>query len=245
MVLNIMKKYSWLEHFSELKIRFLRIIIIFIAVFVIFYYFKEELYNLILIELKKTGYNNKIIYTNLTEGFFSYINIIGYSSFVIIFPIIMFEIYLFIKPALHKNEQHITILLLLMSPILYWLSNVFIFYFVMPKAFLFFLSFQNETLIIPMMYIAKYGEYINLLIKLSIAFGLCFQLPIILIILNIIGILKVNMLKQYRRIAIIINFVIAGIVTPPDIFSQFMLAIPLILLYEISIITCQFMENRR
>ena len=109
------------------------------------------------------------------------------------------------------------------------------FYFVMPKAWNFFLSFEKRDMIVPIVLEARISEYLTLVIHLIIAFGVAFQLPIVIIILNILKIVKVRTLKQKRRIAVVINFIIAGILTPPDILSQFALAIPLLLLYETSI----------
>ncbi|WP_238528492.1 twin-arginine translocase subunit TatC [Rickettsia honei] len=132
-----------------------------------------------------------------------------------------------------------------MSPILFWCGSIFVFYFVMPKAWNFFLSFEKRDMIVPIVLEARISEYLNLVIHLIIAFGVAFQLPVVIMILNILKIVKVQTLKQKRCIAVVINFIIAGILTPPDILSQFALAIPLLLLYETSIMICNFIEKLR
>lgn len=241
-----MKSYSFKEHFSELKARFLRVIVIFIIGFIICYYFSEEIYNILLEPLAKLTHDNirKLIYTGLAEAFFTYIKLAAFSSFVIIMPVIAMECYFFVKPGLYPEERIYAKFIFFMSPILFWCGSFFVFYFVMPRAWQFFVSFENDNIIIPIILEARISEYLNLVIQLIIAFGIAFQIPIIILILNLLKILTVKGLIKKRRLAIIVNFIIAGILTPPDVFSQFALAIPMLLLYEISIITCKCVENR-
>lgn len=241
-----MQSYSFREHFLELKTRFLRIIIIFIIGFGICYFFKEDLYNILLEPLVKLSHDNirKIIYTGLAEAFFTYIKLAAFTSFVIIIPIIAIECYFFVKPALYLAEKNYAKIIFLMSPILFWCGSLFVFYFVMPRAWQFFVSFENNNIAMPIILEARISEYLNLVIQLIIAFGIAFQIPVIMLILNLLKLLTAADLVKKRRLAIVVNFVIAGILTPPDIFSQFALAIPMLLLYEISIVTCKFIENR-
>lgn len=240
-----MNLYSFQEHLSELKIRLFRIFIIFIIAFAICYYFSDTIYSFLLEPLAKLSKNNlrNIIYTGLTEAFFTYIKLAAFSAFSIIIPVIALECYLFVSPGLYSHEKKIIGFILFISPILFWCGSIFVFYFVMPKAWNFFLSFEKRDIIVPIMLEARISEYLNLVIHLIIAFGAAFQLPVIIIILNILKIVKAQTLKQKRRIAVVINFIIAGILTPPDILSQFALAIPLLLLYEISIIICNYIEK--
>ncbi|MGX6960150.1 MAG: twin-arginine translocase subunit TatC [Rickettsia endosymbiont of Pentastiridius leporinus] len=240
-----MKLYSFQEHLSELKTRLFRIISIFIIIFAVCYYFSDEIYSFLLEPLAKLSGGNlrNIIYTGLTEAFFTYIKLAAFAAFSIIIPIISLETYLFISPGLYKDEKKIIAFVLFLSPILYWCGSIFVFYFVMPKAWNFFLSFEKRDMIVPIILEARISEYLNLVIHLIIAFGVAFQLPVVIIILNILKIIRVEMLRQKRRIAIVINFIIAGILTPPDILSQFALAIPLLLLYELSIVICNYIEK--
>lgn len=240
-----MKLYSFAEHLSELKTRLFRIIAIFIVTFVICYYFSDNMYSFLLRPLAKLSHDNlrNIIYTGLTEAFFTYIKLSAFSALLIIIPVIAIECYLFVKPGLYAHEKKIIAFLLFMSPVLFWGGSIFVFYFVMPKAWIFFLSFEKRDIIVPIILKAKISEYLNLVIQLIIAFGIAFQLPIVIIILNILKIIKVSTLQNKRRLAVVINFIIAGILTPPDVLSQLALAIPLLLLYEISIIICRFIEK--
>jgi len=192
------------------------------------------------------NYNNtrKIIYTGLTEAFFSYIKLAAFSSFMIIVPFIAIETYLFIKPGLYKSEKKIAASLLFFSPILFWFGAIFVYCYVMPNAWKYFLSFEHSNASTTIVLEAKISEYLNLVTQLIIAFGCAFQIPIIMLILTLIRIVQVETLKKNRRLAIVINFIISGILAPPDIISQFILAIPMLLLYEISIILCKYIQNK-
>lgn len=241
------------DHLLELKARLLKIVVVFTVVFALCYYFSDYIYDFLLRPLadsykNKSGNSHgshKVIYTGLAEAFFTYIKLASFSSLMVIIPFIACQIYLFVSPALYKSEKLIAIFIFFMSPILFWCGSIFVFYYVMPKAWQFFLSFEQNDSLLPMVLEARISEYLTLVIQLMIAFGLAFQLPIILLVLNLLGLLSVAQLKQKRRIAIVVNFVIAGILTPPDVISQFALAIPLLLLYETSIIMCKFIENRK
>lgn len=242
-----MKLYSFKEHFLELKTRLLRIISIFLVIFCICYYFSDDIYSFLLMPLSNLSNNTvrNIIYTGLTEAFFTYVKLSAFAAFVIIIPIIAIEVYLFISPGLYVHEKKIIAFILLLAPILFLSGGVFVFYVVMPKAWYFFLSFEKRDLIIPIILEAKISEYLNLIIQLIVAFGLAFQLPIVLVILKLLNIITVSGLQNKRRLAVVINFILAGILTPPDILSQFALAIPLLLLYEVSIIICNFIEKNQ
>ncbi len=241
-----MKSYTFKEHFLELKARLLRVFTAFIIGFIICYYFSSNIYDILLEPLAELSHANirRVIYTGLTEAFFTYIKLAAFVSFLMIMPIITIECFLFIKPGLYPHEKKYAAFILFMSPVLFWCGGIFVFYFVMPRAWQFFLSFENDNVIIPLILEARVSEYLNLVIQLIIAFGVAFQLPIIMLILNLLKILTAKDLVNKRRWSIIIIFIIAGILTPPDVLSQFALAIPMLLLYETSIIMCKFVENR-
>lgn len=241
-----MQLYSFKEHLLELKARLFKVLSVFIIVFFICYYFSDHIYNLLLQPLAALDQEHlrKMIYTGLTEAFFTYLKLAAFASFMIIIPLLAMEIYLFIRPALHQNEKKIAIFIILMAPILFWLGSIFVFYYVMPRAWQFFLSFETNNSSLPIILEAKISEYLSLVMQLIIAFGIAFQLPIIILLLNLLKIVTVNQLQNKRRLAIVINFIIAGVLTPPDIISQFALAIPMLLLYEISITMCKLIENR-
>ena len=240
-----MQQSTFKEHLLELKSRVLKILICFLAAFFLCYYFSDQIYMVLLEPLAKINDNKvrNIIYTGLAEAFFTYLKLAAYSAFVIISPIIATQIYLFIRPGLHSRERKIAAFILFMAPILFWLGSIFVFYYVMPKAWHFFLSFENNNTLMPIILQAKISEYLSLVMQLLIAFGVAFQLPIAILVLNLLKIVTIDSLKKQRRLAIVINFIIAGILTPPDVLSQFALAIPMVLLYELSIALCKFVNR--
>jgi sec-independent protein translocase protein TatC len=242
-----MQQFTFKEHFIELKQRFLKIVCLFFASFCICYYYSDEIYNFLLEPLAQAGNKDlrKVIYTGLAEAFFTYLKLAAFSSLIIVFPFIAFQIFRFVSPGLHLRERNIAAFILFASPILFWSGGFFVFYYVMPKAWQFFLSFESVNTNIPIVLEAKVSEYLSLIVQLFLAFGLAFQLPIIILILNLFKVLSVESLKKRRRLSIVINFIIAGILTPPDVISQLALAIPLLLLYEISILMCKLVENRK
>lgn len=233
-----MLKYA--KHFSELRSRIIRVIIFFIFSCFLGYYIKDYLYYLIikpLIAYQKPFGTREIIYTNLTEAFVTYIKLSCTFGAILSIPMFAYHMYAFISPALYKREKLIVKLLLIAGPILFYIGVSFMFLFVVPKAWGFFLSFESIDGQLSLQ--AKISEYVDLVIHFGVAFGLAFEIPIILIILNTIGLISIDSMIKYRRIAIVINFIIAGIITPPDALSQISLAIPMILLYEGAIIICK------
>jgi len=241
-----MKKYSLREHFVELKSRTIQTLLFFTVAFIFSYYFSDHIYSFLLQPLAKLDHDSgkKIIYTGLAEAFFTYLKLSSFAAFVLTFPILCLQIYRFMSPGLLTNEKIIILFALIFSPILFFAGGFFVFYLVMPKAWEFFLSFENNNLEIPLILEAKISEYLSLVMQLITVFGLAFQMPIIMLVLNVMGLVSSKALIAKRRLAIVINFIIAAIFTPPDVLSQIALAIPLVILYEVSIVMCKFVENR-
>jgi len=240
------KHLSFIEHLAELRSRILRLLVIYALTFCACYYFSDELYYVIakpLIEI--LGDKTHFIYTNLAEGFFTQINLAAKFAFLIILPVIAFQIYFFIEPGLYKSERKLIKLLIISSPLLFFLGVIFVYFFVMPKAFEFFISFQKTGLPYNLSLEAKINEYVSLVISLVFAFGIAFQLPVIILILVSLKLIKAESLRLYRRFAILAIFIIAGIITPPDVISQLLLAFPLMGLYELTIIIAKNIESRR
>ena len=238
------KTYSIYEHYYELKKRVLYIIILFLVTFAACYHYSEQLLNVLIQPLATGDLYHKIIFTNLPEGFTSYIKIAAYCSFFIIFPFIVLQIFLFIHPGLHKDEKIIAISLLILSIMLFYSGISVVFFQLMPKVVEFFMSFESPNTILPIILEAKLSEYISLTMHFMLVFASLFQLPIIVITVCRLDLVAIDTLTSKRKIVIVVAFILGGILTPPDIFSQIALALPMILLYEISIISCRLMIKK-
>lgn len=241
-----MQQYTFNEHLTEIKYRIKIIFAFFLFALIVSYIFSNHIYKFFLdplIDLNNLN-SRKIIYTGLTEAFFTYLKLSIFTAFCATFPIIIWQIYSFVVPGLYDFEKKIVALILFLSPILFFLGSFFVYYCVMPRAWSFFLSFENNNPQIPLVLEARISEYLSLVMQLITAFGIAFQMPVAIILLKIMHLIKISTLKQYRRFAIVINFIIAAIFTPPDILSQIALALPMLLLYELSILLCQLIEKR-
>jgi sec-independent protein translocase protein TatC len=232
------------QHLIELKKRLIYCLLAILVGFFLSYHFADAFYNFLLQPLSEAlgGQNDqKIIYTSLTEAFLTYLKLSLLASVFFTFPFLALQFYLFIAPALYKKEKRFILAILFFCPMLFLLGAVMVYELVLPLAFKFFLSFQNfnPQNSLPIELQAKISEYLDLVIQLIFAFGIAFQLPIILVCLVKFGILSVEGLKKKRKYWIVIIFAIAAVITPPDVLSQISLAVPMILLYEISIIVSQ------
>ncbi|MEC7212345.1 MAG: twin-arginine translocase subunit TatC [Pseudomonadota bacterium] len=242
---------SFTSHFIELRSRLLNSLIFIFVIFIISYVFAEHLYNFLVEPYSKAvrdeGGQRRLIFTALHETFITYIKVAFFSAIFIGSPVLLIQIYKFIAPGLYKNEKQALLPYLISTPILFLLGGLLVYYLVMPLAIKFFLSFEtlgsNTTL--PIQLEAKVNEYLSLIMRLIFAFGISFQLPILLNLLARIGVVNSNYLKTRRRYVIVIIFAIAAILTPPDPITQVGLAIPLLLLYELSIFTVKFTEKRK
>ena len=242
---------SFTSHFIELRSRLLNSLFFIFVVFVISYFFAEHIYNF-LVEpyadaVKDDKNSRRLIFTALHETFITYIKVAFFSAIFIGSPVLLVQIYKFIAPGLYKNEKKAILPYLISTPILFLLGGLLVYYLVMPLAIKFFLSFEtlgsNSSL--PIQLEAKVNEYLSLIMRLIFAFGISFQLPILLNLLARIGVVNSDYLRKRRRYVIVIIFTIAAILTPPDPVTQVGLAIPLLLLYELSIFTVRFTEKKR
>ena len=241
-----MKEYTFKEHFLELKKRLIILMSCFIAIFLVCYYFSDDIYSFILKPLAKvmnTG-DRKVIYTGMTEAFFTYVKLSVWTAFLVIIPLITYQIYAFIAPGLLPKEKAVILPTLLAAPLLFYIGGLFVFYLIMPNAWKFFLSFENSTAPLPIILEAKISEYLSVVMQLVTAFGLAFELPVAILILAVLKLVSSHGLRLKRRLAIVIIFILAAIFTPPDVLSQIALALPLVALYEISNIICNFVERR-
>lgn len=232
------------EHIKELKSSIIKCVIVFITLCSFSLYFADIAYDFLAKPLIKVMQDDtvkrKLIFTGLTEGFMTHIRLSFFLGFSLSFPYIIYQLYHFISPALYKNEKRVIIPFMISSVILYFVGMFMAYFLVAPVACKFFISFESiisyNNKSIPIMLEARISEYLSTIIQLLISFGIVFQMPIVLMLLGKLGIISVNILIKYRRHAIVMNFIFAAIITPPDVISQIMLAIPMVILYEISIV---------
>lgn len=246
-----MEKQTLQEHFLELKKRIFYAIIFLIVAFCFTFYFSTEIYQFFLKPLANSfenSENRRMIYTSPSEGFMTFTKLAFYSSIMLSMPFFLIQIYIFLAPALYKNEKKITFLTFFFSPFLFFLGAIFAYYFLLPLALKFFLSFEFQALTdsqkIPIQLETKISEYLSFLINIIFSFGFAFQLPICLLFLIKGGFITVSDLQIKRKYFIVAIFVIAAILTPPDVVSQISLAIPMILLFEITILIGKKIKNK-
>lgn len=237
------------HHLVELRKRLLWSVVAMFAGMCVCYLFVEDIYGFLVQPLARAmgpEDSQRLIYTGLTEAFFTYLKVSFFAGMFLAFPVIACQIWKFVAPGLYKNEKGAFLPFLIATPVLFFAGAALVYYFLMPMAWHFFLSFQSngsETAL-PIMLEARVSEYLDLVMLLIFAFGLCFQLPVLLVLLGRAGIVTPEQLAKGRRYAIVIAFVVAAVLTPPDVLSQFSLAIPIILLYEISILIIRYMRKK-
>ena len=244
-------KMPLLDHLIELRQRLLRSAIAIVVLFFICYYFAPHLYDFLVQPLadilEKQGGNRRMIFTALHEAFFTYLKVAFFAALFISFPFVAMQIWMFIAPGLYKHEKKALMPFLVATPILFFMGGALVYYFVFPMAWKFFLSFEHAGGAghLPIQLEAKVNEYLSLVMQLIFAFGLCFELPVVLTLMARIGMISSKALREKRRYAIVIAFVAAAVLTPPDPISQIGLAVPIILLYEISIWSARLVEKKR
>lgn len=239
-----------MEHIIELRRRLIYSLLGFAAAFGLCFYYAQPIYAF-LVEPLAGAYpdpaSRRMIYTGLAEAFVTYVKLGLFGGLFLAFPFLAFQLYRFMAPGLYKRERRVVLPFLLAAPVLFIMGAALAYYGVIPLAWKFFLSFEQvavEGMGLPIMLEARVGEYLSLTMQLILAFGLAFQLPIVLTLLAIAGFVGSDTLRRGRRYALVIIVTVAAVITPPDIFSQIGLSIPLYLLYELSILSCRAVERR-
>jgi sec-independent protein translocase protein TatC len=243
-------KMPLLDHLIELRNRLMYSLLALAVAFAGCYMFKEDIYAFFVAPLAhalegQTG--RRMIFTDLTEAFFTYVKVSFYAGLFVAFPIIATQIWMFVAPGLYKNEKKAFLPYLVATPVLFLMGASLVYYLIFPLAWKFFLSFETPAGPdgLPIVLEPKVDEYLSLVLKLIFAFGLAFQMPVLLTLMARVGLISSAGLASKRRYAIVINFIIAAVLTPPDVISQVSLALPLCLLYEISIWSCRLVEKQR
>jgi sec-independent protein translocase protein TatC len=243
-------RMSMLDHLVELRRRLMWSGVAFIACFLVSYYFADPVFNFLvepLVDLWAGQEPRRLIFTAMQEKFITDLKIAFFVGAFVSFPIIAGQMWMFVAPGLYRNEKAAFLPFLVATPVLFFLGGAFVYYFVLPVAWEFFASFEQTAeggkLAIELE--PKVDQYLSLVMRLIFAFGLSFELPVILTLLVRVGIVSVAGLRKNRRYAVVIAFIAAAILTPPDPISQLGLAIPIIVLYEVSILCSMLVERQR
>ena len=241
---------GFFTHLVELRKRLIHSLIFLTLLFAICYYFSEHIYGFLVDPyaeaVKNDDINRRLIFTALQEAFITYLKVSFFAAFFFTSPFILIQIWKFIAPGLYKHEKQTIMPYLIATPILFFLGGLLVYYLVMPLAIKFFLSFESKGLAtnLPIQLEAKVNEYLSLVMKLIFAFGLSFQLPVVLSLLARIGVIDSKFLKERRKYVVVIIFAAAAVLTPPDPITQIGLAIPLLILYELSIFSVNIIEKK-
>ncbi len=238
-----------LAHFMELRRRVLFSLIVFTCAFALCFTFADAIFNILLLPYKNALPKDQIarvVFTGPAEYLFTQLQIGFYGGLFLSAPFLFSQIYLFCAPGLYRKERGALLPYLIATPVFFLLGALMVYFFAAPNALRFFASMQSHQLSgITIEMLPTTERYLNFIMAFTLGFGLCFQLPVVLTLMAQLNIVTASMLRKNRRYAIVIVFLIAAFLTPPDVVSQFMMAVPTLLLYELTIFAVKAVEKRK
>ena len=236
------EKQSFLSHLEELRKRLIYCAISVGIGFLVTYIFSEDIFTILIMPLKKSlPASDKLIFTNLPEMFITYIKTSFIAGILLSSPVIFYQMWMFIAPGLYQNEKRYVVPFVLFSTILFVGGALFGYFIVFPFGFRFFLGYANDYI----QALPSVKQYFSFSTKLLFAFGIVFELPVVIYFLSRMGIVSVSFLRKNRKYAILLTFIMGAILTPPDVMTQCMMALPLLLLYEVGIIVAMMAGKKK
>ena len=237
-------KAPLLDHLIELRKRLLLSVIALGFGFAVSFYFAKQIFGFLVQPLLQSG-QGKLVYIDIFEAFFTEIKVAFFASLMIAFPVLAVQIWRFVAPGLYKNEKRAFLPFLLMTPVLFTAGAALAYYIAIPIALRFLLGFTGDVGGVTQEALPGVGNYLDFVTKFILGFGIAFLLPVLLMLLEAAGIVTRKQLSGARRYAIVGAFAISAVLTPPDIVSQLLLAVPLCLLYELALMAIWFTEKKR
>ena len=235
-------KQPFTAHLEELRSRLIKSSMAVGLGFLLSYAFKEQIFDILTAPLMRVmQHGDHLIYTNLPEAFFTFLKTAFFTGIMLASPVLLYQFWMFVAPGLYDREKKLALPILLLSTLFFGGGILFAYFVVFPFGFKFFVGFASET-VRPM---PAMREYLSFASKLLLAFGLVFEMPMVITLLARLGIVSVAQLRKFRRYAILLFFIVAAILTPPDVISQILMALPMMLLYEISILGAHLVGRQK